>query len=311
MHYETLDSNTKGLVACCANDTTIGIHTFSELSKPYHEFVDLMHRRAGTNQTYWMYFPLNGNEHIEHIWVRYRHDKPLGETPHPVLMVGSNPCKFLSFFPYCLLDKLQTSLGRQITWGPQISRSFSWSWSHLASNDNETVTGILHDSLDPGSYQINAFGVTKDNSYSQQKLLGDPYPTMEFPEFDFELPSIPCWYLTTASLHGLIRMQICRDQGLPHRPCIGLLLFYDDQHIEALGEIRWEFDMSQEVMAPRYLEMADIDNDRYIKDVLSSTGQNRELDDENSHLVELPESGTISLWFDQSFGTGYTVHIES
>lgn len=74
-----------------------------------------------------------------------------------------------------------------------------------------------------------------------------------------------------------------------------MLLFYDDQHIEALGEIRWEFDMSQEVMAPRYLEMADIDNDRYIKDVLSSTGQNPELDDESSHLVELPESGTGTL----------------
>lgn len=67
MHYEKLDSSIKGLVVCCAKEMTIGVHAFSEVSKSYHDFIDLMHRRAGANPIYWMYFPLNGNEHIEHI----------------------------------------------------------------------------------------------------------------------------------------------------------------------------------------------------------------------------------------------------
>jgi hypothetical protein len=78
--------------------------------------------------------------------------------------------------------------------------------------------------------------------YSRETLRAAQF--YEPPPLNVELSSTPCWHMTKESLNGLVKMQICRDQQKSHRPCIGLLLLYDDQHIESLGEVRWEMDMT-------------------------------------------------------------------
>jgi hypothetical protein len=101
--------------------------------------------------------------------------------------------------------------------------------------------------------------------------------------------------MTKASLNGLIKVQVCRDQKQPHHPISGLLLFFGDEHIESLGQVRWECDTSQEVLLPTYMEKATVDGRDYIKDIRGGTNDPG-LDLGEGQWQRLPRAGSMVVW---------------
>lgn len=117
---------------------------------------------------------------------------------------------------------------------------------------------------------------------------------LEPPEVPPGRGSITSWYMTRASLKGLVKVQVCRDQDQSHHPISGLLLFFRDEHVEALGQVRWEYDLSQEIHMPIYVEKGTIDGRGYIKDIQS--GQYDSTIDTGGRQ-KLPKSGIAVWWF--------------
>ncbi|PYI02015.1 hypothetical protein BO78DRAFT_326207 [Aspergillus sclerotiicarbonarius CBS 121057] len=279
LHYIKLHAHVQGLLVCCANGSTVGIHGFSGKSKSFREFVNFMHRRMATSYKHWIYFPLNGQEAITGAWIR-KFKICRGQASNPVLV-------------------LQTSLGRAITFGPHYPARIidQYEYHPLVKHGDGPISGIFHDGLDPAYKYISEFGVTCSDQ--------DQADTLEPPLVDsrFEPPTIPpgrgsiatTWYMTRAPLKGLVKVQVCRDQTQSHHPCLGLLLSYDDQHVESLGQVRWDLDLNQEILSPMYVRKGSVDGRDYVKDIQSDTyGSGPDLD--TGEWQKLPEQGIMVWW---------------
>ncbi|PWY67610.1 hypothetical protein BO94DRAFT_612015 [Aspergillus sclerotioniger CBS 115572] len=117
------------------------------------------------------------------------------------------------------------------------------------------------------------------------------------------------WYLSKATLKGLVKVQVCRDRSQPHHPCLGLLLFYNDKHVESIGQVRWQCDMRQEVHWPINYEVGVVNGDPYIKDIGSS---NQELGPSFSTggWQRLPDYGTMAWWSGGKSGDIISIYCE-
>ncbi|KAE8153152.1 hypothetical protein BDV25DRAFT_127481 [Aspergillus avenaceus] len=281
LHYMKIDNSTRGLIAYCSNDVLIGLHTFTGLSKTFREFVHLMYKRANGSFKYWIYFPLNKNEHLTSAWVRrFAFRSAKASRPAPVI---------------------QTSLGRSVTFGPwHLNTDVElYEYHALVDGPDGAISGIFHDGLDPDSNYITEFGVTCSDVYLETKMRTPPMNTDIQPlTLSSKERGIQSWYVTRASLHGLVMVRICTDRDQPHSPCLGMLLFYRDEHIESLGQVRWDKDLTQEVVHPTFLENATVDGKPYIKGVYGDIDRNG-FHSELGQVQELPRSGTIAWWFGQ------------
>ncbi|RAL04253.1 uncharacterized protein BO80DRAFT_491448 [Aspergillus ibericus CBS 121593] len=294
LHYVELHAQVQGLLVCCANGSTVGIHGFSGTSKPFRDFVDFMHGRRATSYKHWIYFPLNGQEAITGAWIR-KIKVCRGSASHPVLVVSPT---FLVRFR-SLTGQLQTSLGRAVTFGPHYPARIidQYEYHPLLQHGDGPISGIFHDGLDPVSKYISEFGVTCSDL--GQADIREPPPVGS----RFEPPPIPpgrgsiitTWYMTKAPLNGLVRVQACRDQAQPHRPYLGLLLFYNDQHVESLGQVRWDLDMNQEILSPMYVRKGIVDGRNYVKDIQSDSPPSGP-DLESGEWQRLPGQGTLVWW---------------
>jgi hypothetical protein len=196
--------------------------------------------------------------------------------------------------------KLQTSLGRTITFGPQFPTCIidQYEYLPLIKDSDGPISGVFHDGLDPASNYILEFGVTCSHPY-----LGGALDLLPM-ESRLEPPAVPpgrgsiatTWYMTKASLDGLVKMQVCRDKDQPHQPISGLLLFFSDEHIESLGQFRWDYDLSQEICMPMYVEKGTIGGRDYIKNIQSRI-HDPGLDIEAGEWQRLPRSGIVVWWF--------------
>lgn len=103
-------------------------------------------------------------------------------------------------------------------------------------------------------------------------------------------------------------MRVCRDQEQLHHPCLGLLLYYQNGQVESLGQIRWDQDLSHEVLAPIRIQSADIIDEtdiidgrrkNHIKNVQRDAlpADSGLLDEGVDEWLVLPEYGTIVWWF--------------
>lgn len=278
----------------------IGIHGFSGISTEFKQFVSLMDQRVTVSPKQWIYFPLNLQESITAAWVR-KYKICRGPASNPVLVVSPRLSCFASMADR---KKLQTSFGRNITFGPQcpihIINGYiidQYEWLPLIKNGDGPVSGVFHDTLDPEYDHVTDFGVTCNDS-SQGGALD-----LLRMDTRLEPTAVPpgrgvanTWYITKASLNGLIKIQICRDRNQSHHPITGLLLFFSDEHIESLGQFRWECDTSQEILQPTYIERDTVGRRHYIKDIRGGT------DDSGIDLMagqwqRLPRAGSIVWWF--------------
>ncbi|KOC09114.1 hypothetical protein AFLA70_341g001221 [Aspergillus flavus AF70] len=99
-----------------------------------------------------------------------------------------------------------------------------------------------------------------------------------------------------APLEGLYKVRVCRDLEKPHRPCIGLLLYYTKERVESLGQVRWDRDLTYDVLARINLEIGNINGKDYIKGVQRDTACTQ-LDSEVGVWQKIPQHGTLVWWF--------------
>jgi hypothetical protein len=79
--------------------------------------------------------------------------------------------------------------------------------------------------------------------------LADPFS--EPSEFsDLPLDGAPShdWFMTKASLSRALGIRLCEDLSHQKRRCLGILVHYEDGYIEALGQVRWDQNLSSETI---------------------------------------------------------------
>jgi hypothetical protein len=129
-----------------------------------------------------------------------------------------------------------------VTFGPYapLNKRYLLRFKPLVADEGGVVSGICHNGLDPGSPYISIFGATCDpRRLAENARIGDSRPFQA--RLNNPLGSRGhtwSWYMTKAPLRGLSEVQVCQDRDQLHRPCIGLLLYYEDGLVESLGQIR-------------------------------------------------------------------------
>lgn len=73
--------------------------------------------------------------------------------------------------------------------------------------------------------------------------------------------------MTKASLVGLLKVQVCRDPQQSHHPVLGLLLFYNDDHVKSLGQVRWKHGLSQDISVPISIRNETRYGQDFVKDI--------------------------------------------
>ena len=161
------------------------------------------------------------------------------------------------------------------------------------------VTGIFHDGLDSMNTGILLCGVTCDNSRSCKTPVFLPLrDTLAFPD-DNPDDVEESWLMTKVTLRGLTKVQVCRDRMKPHRPCLGMLTFYDDGHVECSGQIRWDYGLDEEICTPIIIVRGVADGNDYIKDIQGGKG-NVESTGYPSCSQILPAKGILAWWFNET-----------
>ncbi|OOF98429.1 hypothetical protein ASPCADRAFT_3486 [Aspergillus carbonarius ITEM 5010] len=172
----------------------VGIHGFSETSKAFREFVDLMimHRPMTKDYNHWIYFPLDGQERILGVWIQQWE-----EWHGPPIVV------------------LQTSPGRTVILGSLFPFNVGdvYDYHRLVTPSDGSVLGFIHNGLDPAAKCISAVGVTCSGQGHAGGL--EPLPASlpcEAPTvFPSQIDINDTWYLSNPPLKGLVKVQVCRD----------------------------------------------------------------------------------------------------
>lgn len=76
-----------------------------------------------------------------------------------------------------------------------------------------------------------------------------------------------------------------------------MLLTYDDEHVESLGQVRWDLDMTQKVQRPVCIQIDTINGGDYIKNILSDEKEGYKSGEKVGWLLMLPTYDTIVWWF--------------
>lgn len=100
------------------------------------------------------------------------------------------------------------------------------------------------------------------------------------------------WFITEAKLDGVRRVRVSRDSKKSHNPCIGMLLYYEDGHIESVGQVHWNLKMERDIHTPVAISTAFGAGTKYVKSIVPCSPRSRA-----PELLILPERGTIVWWF--------------
>ncbi|KAL3480877.1 hypothetical protein BJX99DRAFT_272570 [Aspergillus californicus] len=173
-----------------------------------------------------------------------------------------NPRKYWMYFP---INAEETFEG---VWVRQLSGSTGEGADPFLTGDG-VVSGIVHDGWDVGRKRISTFGITCDLQSPVDAADREP------PFSQYKLPKIPSrggslvntWFMTKALLNGLHKVQVCRDQQQTHHPCLGLLLYYDDRHVESVGQIQWDQQVMPDILAPIHIQHDSLDGRNYVKNI--------------------------------------------
>ncbi|GKZ47151.1 hypothetical protein AbraIFM66951_010500 [Aspergillus brasiliensis] len=288
LHYMKLGPPVKGLLVVFSGVRRIlGIHNFSGRNKAFWEFMDSVRHFINwpvkESCPYWFYFPLNDQEDIQGAWIR-NWRQPQGEAKE--------------IFTDALM--LRTSLGRSVTFGPVYPDRYTDDCDYipLVRNTDGPISGIFHDGFDPVKDCIQVCGATCDSPRDDKAPVLVPWRTVIRPPGvnpdDDRYP----WFMTNATLRGLTKVQVCRDRTQPHHPCLGMLMFYADGHVESSGQIRWDYGLDEEICCPIMVVFGVVDEKVFIKDIQSvkdkveSTVRSRD-----RHI--LPAEGLFVWWFSE------------
>ncbi|PYH31267.1 uncharacterized protein BO87DRAFT_409112 [Aspergillus neoniger CBS 115656] len=279
LHYMELGPQVQGLLVCSSAGQTIGIHAFSGTNKPFQDFLDSAHQRVKESIKHWIYFPLNSNERISGAWVR-KLKMCQGPAASPTLV-------------------LRTCLGRTVTFGTYFPSRITDQLEYYAlmSSYDGCVSGLFHDGFDPAYKFISEYGVTCDDTDHSDISVPPPlHAELELPEIPPGRGSISStWYMTKVSLRGLTKVQVCRDHAQAHQPYVGFLMFYEDGHMEASGQIRWDYGLDDEVSCPVVVKQGVVGERGFIRDI--RTARDNLESEAGPSVWQLPETGFIVWWF--------------
>ncbi|KAL3256257.1 hypothetical protein ABHI18_007708 [Aspergillus niger] len=282
LHYTKLGPQVQGLLVCCTIHGIVGFHDFSGTNKMFDKFIEEMHQRVGRDDSlphvYWIYFPLNDQEQIQGAWLR-------GWTTAPG-------------YRYIDALTLQTSLGRHVTFGAQAPDHYlaNRRYHPMLRDVDGPVSGIYHDGMDPGSSYVTVCGVTCHSPRNGQTPVLVPIRDIsEFPGGNRN-KLFEHWFMTKATLRGLVKVQVCRDRMRSHHPCLGMLMFYDDGHVESSGQIRWDYGLGEDICSPIIVVIGVNDGREYIKDIRSAKDKVESTVHPGDQQV-LPAEGILGWWF--------------
>ncbi|KAL5344051.1 hypothetical protein BJX70DRAFT_393476 [Aspergillus crustosus] len=290
LDYLRLRKNIKGLLVCCTNFGIIGIHAFSNPGPQFHKFAKRVIRRALDDNVYWIFCPLNPGEVVIDAWV-HRFNGVIGPGPQRFLLIS-------------------TSRGRLLRFEPHLPPGFTSAavYESLRKEGDGAITGFVHNGLDPERTFISTIGVICDSGRLIKDPEQQPPPTRyTAPRMDPVEGLVNLWFMTHAALRGLRSVQVCRDEMQEHHPCLGLILHYADGHTEAVGQIRWDRDISDHIFQPISMEFSvlepqlpGISTKRYVKNVAGCNAVGAE-------WRRLPQQGSLVWWFGRA-GNEVEIH---
>ncbi|OJJ67122.1 hypothetical protein ASPBRDRAFT_59125 [Aspergillus brasiliensis CBS 101740] len=296
LHYMALDPPVQGLLVCSAAGQTVGIHAFSGTNQAFKKFVDSADRRVKKIRLrdslvhvvkescpYWFYFPLNDQEDIQGAWIR-NWRQPQGEAKE--------------IFTDALM--LRTSLGRSVTFGPVYPDRYTDDCDYipLVRNTDGPISGIFHDGFDPVKDCIQVCGATCDSPRDDKAPVLLPWRNaIRPPGVNPDDDRYP-WFKTNATLRGLTKVQVCRDRTQPHHPCLGMLMFYADGHVESSGQIRWDYGLDEEICGPIMVVKGVVNGKLFVKDIQSAKDEvESTVRSPGRHI--LPAEGLFVWWFSE------------
>ncbi|GKZ61933.1 hypothetical protein AnigIFM49718_009000 [Aspergillus niger] len=195
-------------------------------------------------------------------------------------------------------NRLQTSLGRHVTFGAQAPDHYlaNRRYHPMLWDVDGPVSGIYHDGMDPGSSYVTVCGVTCHSPRNGQTPVLVPIRDIsEFPGGNRN-KLFEHWFMTKATLRGLVKVQVCRDRMRSHHPCLGMLIFYDDGHVESSGQIRWDYGLGEDICSPIIVVKGVNDGREYIKDIRSAKDKVESTVHPGDQQV-LPAEGILAWWF--------------
>ncbi|OJZ87853.1 hypothetical protein ASPFODRAFT_715856 [Aspergillus luchuensis CBS 106.47] len=276
-HHMKLGPPVEGILVVRAGAYNIvGIHNFSGRNKAFWEFLEQVHARRGPwtdPSLYWFYFPLNDQEDILMVWDRQlKH--PDGRTNFDGLIVSASISYLISW-----TDRLGTNILRE-------------------GYDIRSISGIIHDGMDLRFPSVTVFGVTCHSPHDGETRAPVPVRYASGPPGAHPGEDLVPWYMTKATLRGVTRVQVCRDRTQSHHPCLGILMFYADGHIESNGQIRWDYGLDEEICSPFVVASGAVNEKDTIKDI-------RNAEDPVVATVHrgewepLPSQGILAWWFSE------------
>lgn len=114
------------------------------------------------------------------------------------------------------------------------------------------------------------------------------------------------WYMTKAPLKGLVEVQICRNKEQSHHPCIGLLLYYEDQSGRSSRTVPFGSRNFRQNPCANTNPKGRIAGKDYIKNIQGSMPSDSDM---GKGWQEIPASGTVFWWFGE-VGDRIVVHSE-
>ncbi|GLB12527.1 hypothetical protein AtubIFM57258_010209 [Aspergillus tubingensis] len=285
LHHMKFGSQVKGILVVCDGPVDIvGIHNFSGRNKAFWEFLERVHARREpwmNPSLYWFYFPLNDQENIRGVWAR-KWERLDSRTNIDGLIV-------------------HTSFGRDMTFGAVYPRTFTRDSKYIpmVRHTDGPVSGIIHDGMDLRPYSIAVYGVTCHSPHNGGApawiLIRYPIgPPWARPSDDDRVP----WYMTKATLRGVTKVQVCRDRTQSHHPCLGILMFYADGHVEANGQIRWDYGLDEEICSPFVVTIGAVNEKDTIKDIRNA-GDPVVATAHQGEWKLLPTQGILAWWFSE------------
>ncbi|KAL1886624.1 hypothetical protein Plec18167_000556 [Paecilomyces lecythidis] len=252
------------------------MHAYQGFSKSFERFLRHVKQSKYYYALYWLFFPLKAGESIQNAWVRKFGNRDPENSPG-ALSLRTITSRDMTFGPYILPD-LQSNIVFQ----------------SLVGSGDGLISGIFHSYLETAHSGIKDFGVACESGQAIER--GDTVPDMgsyDLPPTAWEGHTLPV-YMLKAPLENIEGVKVCRDRERISRlsHCIGMLIFYSNGEVEAIGQIRWDQDMSEMIPVPIQVQTG-CEREEYVVRDIQALSPNH---DERDGWKTVPSSGTIAWW---------------
>lgn len=164
----------------------------------------------------------------------------------------------------------------------------------LVKPSDGLISGIFHNYLESDNEHIADFGVTCEPIQTVEREV--TAPSMG----SYSLPSkatgrrisLLSFYMTKAPLDNIEEIQICRNREKSQNRCIGILIYYSNGEVEAIGQIRWDQEISEKIHVPIQVQTVTEGERSIVRDIQTLSHSHDEKDD----WQKIPDSGTIAWW---------------